>query len=82
MKATLRTYVNGAYKKHRADILFDVEKSRLPEAMGAVQNYLKVPELTQERAALRKRYQELRSEVIWIKERERLCGINLAREFG
>lgn len=79
MKATLRTYVNGAYKKHRATILFDVEKSRLPEAMGAVQNYLKVPELTQEKAALKKRFQELRSELIWVKERERLCGMNLAR---
>ena len=79
MKATLRSYVNGPYKKHRAAILFDVEKSRLPEAMGAVQNYLKVPELTQEKAALRKRYQELRSELIWVKERERLCGMNLAR---
>jgi len=79
MKATLSSYVNGAYKKHRATILFDVEKSRLPEAMGAVQNYLKVPQLTQERTELRKRYQALRSEVIWVKERERLCGINLAR---
>tara|TARA_Y100001970_G_scaffold173950_1_gene212353 strand:- start:3864 stop:5132 length:1269 start_codon:yes stop_codon:yes gene_type:complete len=78
MKATLSSYVNGAYKKHRAAILFDMEKSRLPEAMGAVQNYLKVPELTQERKNLKKRYQELRSELLWVKERERLCGINLA----
>ncbi len=42
VSATLKSFVNGAYKDHRKQQLFDLEKARLPETMPSVENYLKV----------------------------------------
>ena len=39
IESTGRTWVNTTYKKHRQKVLFDNEKSRLPETMPAVENY-------------------------------------------
>lgn len=39
---TLRSFVNGDYKTHRAKLLLEQEKARLPETMPAVENYLKI----------------------------------------
>ena len=40
--STLRSFVNGDYKKHRATLILEQEKARLPETMPAVENYMKV----------------------------------------
>jgi hypothetical protein len=42
---TLRSFVNGDYKKHREILLFEQEKARLPETMPAVENYLKIGDM-------------------------------------
>ena len=43
--ATLKSFVNGEYKKHKELILFESLVSKLPEAMPAVQNHLECREL-------------------------------------
>ena len=43
--ATLKCFVNGDYKTHRANMLFDQEQSRFPETMTAVENYRKLGQL-------------------------------------
>ena len=45
---TLKSYVNGDYRDHRKVMLFDHEKSRMPETMPAVENYKNVKSLTKE----------------------------------
>jgi len=42
---TLRSFVNGEYKTHRAKMLFEKEKARMPETMSAVENYRNVGKL-------------------------------------
>ena len=43
--ATLKSFVNNEYKNHTKNILFDAEKSRLPETMSEVDNHLKCKKL-------------------------------------
>ena len=45
---TLKAFVNGKYKKHRAEILLEQEKARMPETMPAVENYRNVGKLRKE----------------------------------
>ena len=78
-KATLTSYVNGDYKKHRKNILFDLEKSRLPETMPAVQNYLKVRELTEEVNTLDTQYTEVRHLLATIKHQKEITRANINR---
>ena len=42
IKNLLKSFVNGDYKKHRAKMLLDQEKARMPETMPAVENYMKI----------------------------------------
>jgi len=48
INATLRAFVNGDYRNHRAQLLLEQEKARLPETMPAVENYLKISGLKKE----------------------------------
>ena len=52
MQATLKSYVNGEYKVHRTQLLFDQEKARIPETMEAVENYRKINSLREENYSL------------------------------
>ena len=61
--ATLKSFVNGAYKDHRKRQLFDLEKARLPETMPAVENYLKVEGLKKELDEAKERKEEM--EQLW-----------------
>jgi hypothetical protein len=45
---TLKAFVNGKYKKHRADILLEQEKARMPETMPALENYRNLGKLQKE----------------------------------
>lgn len=38
--ATLKSFIDGDYKKHKKDLLFETLVSKLPEAMPAVENHL------------------------------------------
>lgn len=51
--ATLKCFVNGDYKTHRANMLFDQEQSRFPETMTAVENYRKLGQLQDEQLAMK-----------------------------
>jgi len=44
-QATLKSFVNGEYRDHRKDLLFDHERSRLPATMPAVVDHLKLRDL-------------------------------------
>lgn len=46
--ATLNSYVNGDYKDHRANLLLEQEKARLPETMPAVENYKNITNIKKE----------------------------------
>jgi len=63
VNATLKTFVNGAYKKHKGQLLFDQERARLAETMPAVENYLKVGQLRKNLNQYNKRYDELQMEI-------------------
>jgi len=68
VRATLRTYVNGDYKRHRKEILFQYEQSRLPETMPALQNYLKAAKLSELVETLRNRERELRADLVKVRD--------------
>ena len=65
--ATLNSYVNSAYKKHRANLLLEQEKARLPETMQAVENYKKINQLKKELADEEAALQHLLKETANIK---------------
>ena len=45
---TLKAFVNGNYKQHRAEILLEQEKARMPETMPAVEKYRNIGKLQAE----------------------------------
>jgi len=63
IKNTLKSFVNGDYKEHRKKMLFDHEKSRMPETMNAVENYKKVKVLTVEYKAENAKLKELEAKI-------------------
>jgi hypothetical protein len=65
IRATLKSFVNKEYHQHRANLLLEQEKSRIPETMPAVENYLKIDEEKKELALKRKQIIELR-EKLWV----------------
>ena len=45
---TLKAFVNGKYKNHRANLLLEQEKARMPETMQAAKNYRNMGKLQKE----------------------------------
>lgn len=73
-KATLKSFVNGDYRKHRTKLLFEIEKSRMPETMPAIENYQKVSSLTVEREHVKENLTALREQLYLMKLKEsNLC---------
>jgi len=60
---TLRSFVNGDYKTHRAKMLLDQEKARLPATMPAVENYMKVGEIKKTVKSDEEKYDKMRTEL-------------------
>ena len=58
--ATLKSFINKEYKEHRKSMLFEREQSRLPDTMGAVENYKKVESMVCEHLQLRDKITEMR----------------------
>ena len=77
--ATLKSFVNGEYHVHRSNLLLDQEKSRLPETMPLVENYLKVGAEKKKRAELRIRLKELRAVMGAARQAEYMCTRNINR---
>ena len=58
---TLRSFVNGDYKTHRAKLLLEQEKARLPETMPAVENYMKIDSMKKTIIADNAEYHKVRA---------------------
>lgn len=59
IKATLSSFVNKTYKDHQKKVMFETEKSRLPETMPAVENYKECVKLGHESNKLTEQIREL-----------------------
>lgn len=70
INATLKSYVNKDYRDHRKVLLFEHEKSRMPETMPEVENYKKVNELSSKSKDLTSEINNLKT-LIRQKENER-----------
>ena len=79
IKATLKSFVNGEYHRHRSQLLLEQEKSRLPETMPLVENYLKVGEERQKKKAMRERIASLRQELYQCRRAEQIYAENIRR---
>ena len=74
IKATLKSFVNGEYHTHRANLLLEQEKSRLPETMPLVENYLKVADEKKKKETIRKKINALRTELNGLRNAEFICS--------
>jgi len=54
-------FIDGSYKKHRKDLLFDIEKARLPETMPYVEKHLTIKPMSQENWELTKEIEDLQN---------------------
>lgn len=52
-KALNSAFIDGSYKTHRKQLLFDIEKARLPETMPYVEKYLSIETIRQENIKLK-----------------------------
>ena len=56
-----KTFMNQTYRNHKKEILFDIEKSRIPETMPNVEDYKERKRLTDENCEIQKEINELKS---------------------
>ena len=64
-KYLTQVFINGEYKKHQTELLFETEKSRFPETMPFVETYMTVKRKRIELKEIRKKEKELAK---WLKE--------------
>ena len=76
VNATLKSFVDGVYRKHRTELLFEVEKSRLPETMPAIENYQKVNTMKKERDELTEEICKIKAQLYLMKMKQS----NLSRQ--
>ena len=55
-----KTFMNQTYKEHKKQIMFDIEKSRIPETMPNVENYVEVKKLEENNEEIKKEINALR----------------------
>lgn len=54
-----RSFVNGDYRKHKTNLMIEIEKSKIPETMPKVEKYIKEQKLQEQIRILRKEISEL-----------------------
>jgi len=54
-----RSFVNGDYRKHKTNLMIEIEKSKIPETMPKVEKYIKEQKLQEQIRILRKEIIEL-----------------------
>lgn len=54
-----RSFVNGEYRKHKANLMIEIEKSKIPETMPKVEKYIKEQKLQEQIRILRKEISDL-----------------------
>lgn len=68
------TFVNGEYKKHRQNILFELETALMPETQEEASRYKKNRDLTAKLATLKNQYEEAKI--------QRARGVAASHRFG
>jgi hypothetical protein len=77
IKSTTKSFVNGKYKQHKQDYLFEHEQSRLPDTMPAVEAYKHSVRLTDERADIQKQIDEASDIMNILKNRKNVINRTL-----
>lgn len=57
-----KSYVNTTYRKHKKELLFEIEKARIPEMMPAVELYKNLSAMEKESAKLYNQMQEIKKQ--------------------
>ena len=79
IKNLLKSFVNGEYKKHRAKMLLDQEKARMPETMPAVENYMKIGAMKKEINEDQAEYEKLKEQLVKLKRKIYTTKNNIKR---
>lgn len=58
-KNLTKKFINGEYKRHQTELLFQTEKSRFPETMPLVEDYLEIKRKRTELAEIKREEREL-----------------------
>ena len=58
-----KTFMNGTYRKHKTNLLYEIEKSRIPETMARVEDYKKNKKAQEEYNEISQRISELKLEM-------------------
>lgn len=58
-----KTFMNASYRKHKTNLLFEIEKSRIPETMARVEDYKKNKKAQEEYNQISQRISELKLEM-------------------
>ena len=79
-KNLTKKFINGEYKQHQTELLFQTEKSRFPETMPLVEDYLEKKRKQLELKELQRQEKELKrqlTEILWRKHNKELEIISL-----
>ena len=58
-----KTFMNGTYRKHKTNLLYEIEKSRIPETMARVEDYKKNKKALEEYKEINDRISALKHEI-------------------
>ena len=75
--ATLKSFINGDYKTHRTQLLFEHEKSRVPETIPAVENYKKVEQLKNDRVVLKQQITDMKTTIRQLQNQHYILNENI-----
>ncbi len=79
IKNLLKAFVNGNYKKHRAKMLLEQEKARMPETMPAVENYMRIGTMKKEISVDQEEYDKIRGQLNKLKRKIETTKRNIKR---
>ncbi len=69
-KNLTKQFINGKYKRHQTELLFQTEKSRFPETMPLVEDYLKIKPKKLELNEIKRQEKELEKKLREIKNKK------------
>jgi len=68
-----RGFVNTTYKNHKKELLFEIEKSKIPATMPRVEAYKEITEVEKHQVAIDKRIRELKVMITEAKQEKNIC---------
>lgn len=69
-KNLTKKFINGEYKRHQTELLFQTEKSRFPETMPLVEDYLEIKRKRTELAEIKREERELVKKLRELRDRK------------